>query len=491
MPPDAEEWQPMLPPTGAKPEDFPHPEWGQPSGIWECRNRAGLLEGYVCRFETVRTDGTPSKEFRPLRWGVLVRKGKARTGWHWRGWGLGRPLYGLCELLARPDAMVIVTEGEKVADAARRLFPKSVAVASMNGAMSPHKTDWAQVAGRTVVIWPNNDEAGLGFARACARLVTDSGAGSTAIVAIPPEWPAGWDLADELPHGVDIETVAAMLANAVPWGSAAPDHPQPPAKQASEAEIEAAVLRLTACSAIQRELQIKAMAKSLGIRVLVLERLVKAEQGETAGSDGVAPGQGRPVEIHEVEPWPGAVDGVALLDELAAALHSYVTLSDPEADATALWLVRTHAHAAFDFNPPLRVRSVEKRSGKTRLCEVVDRVAAKPLLVSSVSPSALLRVVETNHPTVILDELDALLKKSPEMAEAFRGLMSSSFERSAARHLMSVPVPGGGYEVREFSMWAPVLLSGIGVARHRPRPRDRHRASAQAAGRESGAPAPA
>jgi hypothetical protein len=82
--------------------------------------------------------------------------------------------------------------------------------------------------------------------------------------------------------------------------------------------------------------------------------------------------------------------------------------------------------------------------------------------VSSVSPSALLRIIESESPAVILDELDTLLKKSPEMTEVLRGLLNSSFKRSAARHLMSVPVPGGGYEVRQFSMWAPLLLSGIG-----------------------------
>jgi hypothetical protein len=124
--------------------------------------------------------------------------------------------------------------------------------------------------------------------------------------------------------------------------------------------------------------------------------------------------------------------------------------------------VRTYAHAVFEFNPPLSIKSVEKRCGKTRLCEVVDRVAAKPLLVSSVSPSALLRVIETDSPTVILDELDALLKKSPELAEALRGLLNSSFDRAIARHVMSVPIAGGGYEVRQFSMRAPLVLSGIG-----------------------------
>ena len=52
-----------------------------------------------------------------------------------------RPLYGLDRLAARPDAPVIVCEGEKAADAAERLFPEYVAVTSPNGAGSPHCAD--------------------------------------------------------------------------------------------------------------------------------------------------------------------------------------------------------------------------------------------------------------------------------------------------------------------------------------------------------------
>ena len=148
-------------------------------------------------------------------------QGRAHPGWHWKGWGEGRPLYILSELLARPDAPVLIVEGERKVDAARRLFPEYVAVAPMNGAKSPHKTDWSPLAGCPVVIWPDHDEAGLGFAHACAGLAAAAGAASVAIVAIPEGWPVGRDLADEPPAGVDIQTAMAMLANAVPRPSAA------------------------------------------------------------------------------------------------------------------------------------------------------------------------------------------------------------------------------------------------------------------------------
>jgi putative DNA primase/helicase len=106
---------------------------------------------------------------------------------------------------------VVVVEGEKKVDAAKRLFPNYVAVSPMNGALSPHKSDWVPIAGRSVVIWPDHDEPGRKFAEAVTREATDTGAASVAVVSVPVDWPEGWDLADEPPNDVDNDTLAEML----------------------------------------------------------------------------------------------------------------------------------------------------------------------------------------------------------------------------------------------------------------------------------------
>jgi hypothetical protein len=78
---DAEEWCPTLrPPSGPEP-DFRHPKLGEPSGIWKYRNSVGLLEGYICRFETTDADGRPGKEFRPCRYGTLIKNGEQTALW--------------------------------------------------------------------------------------------------------------------------------------------------------------------------------------------------------------------------------------------------------------------------------------------------------------------------------------------------------------------------------------------------------------------------
>ena len=138
-------------------------------------------------------------------------------------------------------------------------------------------------------------------------------------------------------------------------------------------------------------------------------------------------------------------------------------MSDVQADAITLWCAHSHAHEAADVSPKLVLKSVQKRSGKTRLATALARLVHRPLYVSGIKPAALLRIVETCCPTLLLDEIDAAMKGDREMAETLRGIINSGFDRAGARYIMNVPVPGGGYEPRQFSTWAPQLLSGIGA----------------------------
>jgi putative DNA primase/helicase len=452
--PEAVKFRPMTPTSGLEKDDIRHSKLGKPSCVWAYHDAIGRLDGYVCRFETSGQDGKADKEFRPYRYGAIA-DGQAR--WHWKGWGDSRPLYNLRELQVRPDARVIVTEGEKKADAAGRLFPDCVAVSPMNGAKSPHKTAWSPVAGRSLVIWPDNDMPGRGFAGAAAKLAQAAGAADVAVVEVPPDWPQKWDLADAPPDGVEIGTLNNLLASAIPWTSSTDRRAKGPA---SEDAVTAEVRRLAAASPVTYELEREAAAERLGVRVSVLDRLVKRERED--GGDALKPGQGRPVEIPEVEPWPEPVDGAVLLEDLAQSVRAYVVMTTRQADAVALWILFTHLFEAFDFSPKLVIGSPEKRSGKTRLVEVAERLTRRPLFVSGISPAALLRVIEQYAPAMLIDEIDTLMKGDADMAEALRGLINSGFSRAGARFIKNVPSPEGGYEPRAFSTWCPMLLAGIG-----------------------------
>ena len=138
-----------------------------------------------------------------------------------------------------------------------------------------------------------------------------------------------------------------------------------------------------------------------------------------------------------------------------------MVLASLQADAVALWIVLTHVHDAFDVSPRLVAKSLQKRSGKTTLFSVFSRVVSRPRGASGITPSALLRVIELHSPTMLIDEMDALMGRDKEMSEALRGLMNAGFDRAFASFTMNVKSGDGGYEPREFSCWAPLALAGI------------------------------
>jgi len=103
-----------------------------------------------------------------------------------------RPLYGLPDVAAAPR--VFVTEGEKAADAARLLG--FVATTSAHGSQSASKTDWTPLAGKEVVILPDNDAAGADYANDVARRLSECEPRPTVKIVALPGLPESGDIAD-------------------------------------------------------------------------------------------------------------------------------------------------------------------------------------------------------------------------------------------------------------------------------------------------------
>jgi hypothetical protein len=196
-----------------------HREHGTASQHWPYRDAEGRMLGYVVRFET------PSgKQILPL---TYCEEPDGRRRWRWHSWAKPRPLYGLDRLAARPDAPVLVTEGEKAADAAERLFAEYVAITSPGGSKAAAQADWSAVRGREVAIWPDADEPGKRYAAEVTALVQAAGAQSVRVVALPPGLPEGWDLADPLPENVTIEMWETLVKGGDSPAVCSPDWPEP------------------------------------------------------------------------------------------------------------------------------------------------------------------------------------------------------------------------------------------------------------------------
>jgi hypothetical protein len=216
--------QPIVPVPDDAPEMlFRHPKLGAPTKAWPYHDAEGRLIGYVARFDYQDDKDAAAKDYLPI---TYCRIGKDRFAWRAKGIPDPRPLYNLPGILSRPDATVIVAEGEKAADAAAILFPEMVATTPPHGAKSPHKADWTTLSGRKLVIATDNDDAGQAFGDRVCELARAAGAAS--VLHLHPDrlgawvWaggtrelrdgpvPKGWDIADALADGWTSEAVAEL-----------------------------------------------------------------------------------------------------------------------------------------------------------------------------------------------------------------------------------------------------------------------------------------
>ncbi|HEY6605914.1 MAG TPA: DUF3631 domain-containing protein [Gaiellaceae bacterium] len=146
-----------------------------------------------------------------------------------------------------------------------------------------------------------------------------------------------------------------------------------------------------------------------------------------------------------------------LFDDVARFLGRFVVMSQHQVDACTLWVAHTHAIDAADSTPYLAVTSAEKRSGKTRLREVLELLVRVPLSASNISDAALFRAIANLGPTVLLDEADAIFKAKDR--EDLRGMLNAGYRRGNVVYRMG----GNGKTVLEsFPVFSAKALFGIG-----------------------------
>jgi DNA primase len=129
----------------------------------------------VNHWKYLEMDGTPfmvvyriengSKSYRPVSYD------------HGKGWFVGRlecksPLYNLPAITNSWEETIFLVEGEKAADALIGIG--LIATTSAGGANGLKTTDWDPLTNRKVIIWPDNDKAGHGYAEEVKKILPQS-----------------------------------------------------------------------------------------------------------------------------------------------------------------------------------------------------------------------------------------------------------------------------------------------------------------------------
>jgi len=143
------------PPTAAPAAPKPSKSPSKIAATYDYRDEAGELLMQVVRMEP--------KTFRQRR--------PDGDGWSWSVKGVRPVLYRLPELLAAPDAVVYLVEGEKDADRLASLGLVATTNAGGAGKWKPEHSEFLR--GRQVVILPDNDDAGRKHAQKVAKALLE------------------------------------------------------------------------------------------------------------------------------------------------------------------------------------------------------------------------------------------------------------------------------------------------------------------------------
>ena len=159
---------------------------GKPSAEWNYLDKNNRLLAVVYRY-----DNDQGKQFRI--WDIKSRKAKAPDI---------RPLYNIPGIAT--SKKIILVEGEKTADAL--IKNGFTATTAMFGANAPiEKTDWSPLQGKELIIWPDNDEAGISYAERLSKHLTNI-CSFISVLSPPQDKKDKWDAFDAAQENFDIRS---------------------------------------------------------------------------------------------------------------------------------------------------------------------------------------------------------------------------------------------------------------------------------------------
>ncbi len=436
---------------------------GAPVNWWTYFTEDGAIAFHVVRWK--HKDPQERDVIRPVTWCRLPNE---HTRWLCRAMQAPRPLYDLPDLIESTSRLVVVVEGEKCADAAARVFPDCIVTTWAGGSKAWAKTDWRPLTGREILLVSDADDTGRA---AMHELAARLAAMECTVRLYLPEGDDGYDIADAVNQQDqhDLEKMRDRIeARSIPWEPvvlATPNIKDNATWQneliermtsgdldaIAKPETIAKLHALQESSRLSAELLRAKLSAIPKVRVTFLD----AAFGTKRGAGNGVKLQGQLVEWPEVVPWPEAVDGPALLAEIARLFRYYVSLPNGGAEALALWTLYAWAFEAFGVCPNLMITAPERESGKTRVTELLSWIVPRPNPVSDASVAVIIRGIERNRPTLIIDEAQHFLRRRPD--DPIRGILLASFSR---RFAIVERCEGDNHEPRRFSTFTPKAMNG-------------------------------
>jgi putative DNA primase/helicase len=232
--------------------------------------------------------------------------------------------------------------------------------------------------------------------------------------------------------------------------TAAPNKKEFVANAISEGQLDAEINKLAAMPISAYAVKRKPEAKRLGMPVGMLDSLVKAERHKATKE------QTDFLTHWNVEPWSDAVDGAGLLTELRGHFNRHLALPKHADVVLALWTMLTWVFDCFDITPYLVVTSPTRRCGKSLLLTMLYWLCCRAKKNDSMSRAAIYRSVESERPTLLLDETSWVVDQKDDR----QGILCGGFERNG--FVENCEGEGANITVRRYSTYCPKAFGIIG-----------------------------
>jgi len=350
------------------------------------------------------------------------RRPDGKGGWIWNLKGITPVLYHLPEVLeaVKKGETVHVCEGEKDAENLRKLGLVATTNPMGAGKWRPEYGD--VLSGASVVILPDNDEAGRKHADQVARSLTDK-VTSVRLVKLPGLTDKG-DVSDWLRAGGTREELERLVGEGKPYqGNEGVDNTNVVRKEVRDAEKSFLDAGRRLYEEIYRDGQVAFLEYDIETGdVTTVPEIVH---------DGsrISPQQGEEIRMEAIKLPSGVSEyesTLSLLQAIEWHIDKYLDLSKDFKKFASYYILLSWLYDKFSTLPYLRFLG-DTGCGKSRALDTVGGLCYRPTMASGcVTPAPIYRLIKRWAGTVIIDEAD--LRDSDEYSEVIK-ILNCGFEK--------------------------------------------------------------
>ena len=128
---------------------------------------------------------------------------------------------------------------------------------------------------------------------------------------------------------------------------------------------------------------------------------------------------------------------------------------EAEADTLTLWIMHTHGFEAFDATPYVLIQSPTEEAGKSLIFDVATPLARRAEVVVDPTPSSLFRLIESECPTLMIDEVDEI-----RSSKDLRSVLNAGY-RYGGYVRRTETITGIGRVSVRFNVFCPKMFAGI------------------------------